>query len=123
MHRSRRQSKLLLSVITALAFSSSAYAASANDEAETRFKTFCSTCHGPAGKGDGPAGAALNPKPANFSDPSFHSSRTDDQLAKVILEGGAAVGKSPVMPPNPQYKSKPDVVKALVAKVRSFKGK
>ena len=25
----------------------------------------CQTCHGPAGKGDGPAGASLNPKPRN----------------------------------------------------------
>jgi mono/diheme cytochrome c family protein len=30
------------------------------------FETTCATCHGPDGKGDGPAGAALNPKPRNF---------------------------------------------------------
>jgi len=30
------------------------------------FQTTCSTCHGAEGKGDGVAGAALNPKPRNF---------------------------------------------------------
>jgi high-affinity iron transporter len=28
----------------------------------------CAACHGPAGKGDGPAGLSLDPKPANFLD-------------------------------------------------------
>lgn len=30
------------------------------------FQTTCSSCHGADGKGDGAAGAALNPKPRNF---------------------------------------------------------
>jgi mono/diheme cytochrome c family protein len=30
------------------------------------YKTNCAMCHGDAGKGDGAAGAALNPKPRNF---------------------------------------------------------
>jgi mono/diheme cytochrome c family protein len=30
------------------------------------FKTNCEACHGPQGHGDGPAGAALNPKPRNL---------------------------------------------------------
>lgn len=30
------------------------------------FTTTCSSCHGTDGKGDGPAAAALNPKPRNF---------------------------------------------------------
>ena len=30
------------------------------------FQTACSSCHGEDGKGDGAAGAALNPKPRNF---------------------------------------------------------
>jgi hypothetical protein len=38
----------------------------------------------------------------------------------VIIEGGAAVGKSPLMTPNADLKDKPDVVAALVKKVRSF---
>ncbi len=30
------------------------------------FQTNCAMCHGPEGKGDGPAGAGLNPKPRNL---------------------------------------------------------
>lgn len=31
------------------------------------FRSYCSPCHGKAGKGDGPAAAALNPKPADLT--------------------------------------------------------
>ena len=47
----------------------------------------------------------------------------DEELKKAILEGGAAVGKSAAMPPNPQLKSKPKVVDELVKIIRGFKGK
>ena len=33
----------------------------------TVFKTNCESCHGPQGKGDGPAGAALDPAPKDLS--------------------------------------------------------
>ncbi|HEX2865458.1 MAG TPA: c-type cytochrome [Ignavibacteriales bacterium] len=36
------------------------------NKGKTLFQTNCSSCHGPNGMGDGPAGAALNPKPRNF---------------------------------------------------------
>lgn len=36
------------------------------DKGKQIYTTVCSSCHGPEGKGDGPAGAALNPKPRNF---------------------------------------------------------
>lgn len=76
-------------------------ASPAKADGAATFASTCATCHGAAGKGDGPAAAALNPKPANFADPAFWAARTDDQVKKAIKEGGAAVGKSPSMPPNP----------------------
>ena len=66
--------------------------------AQTQFQTVCSTCHGPTGQGNGPGAAALDPKPANFSDPAFWVDKTDDVLIKAIREGGASVGKSALMP-------------------------
>jgi mono/diheme cytochrome c family protein len=36
---------------------------------EVLFKRNCTSCHGDAGRGDGPALATLNPKPRNFSQP------------------------------------------------------
>lgn len=32
------------------------------------FRGYCAPCHGTSGKGDGPAAAALNPKPANLTE-------------------------------------------------------
>ncbi|HEY1097715.1 MAG TPA: cytochrome c [Myxococcota bacterium] len=95
-------------------------AGAAEAEAITIFNTRCAACHGVNGKGDGLAAAALNPKPRDYSDKAWQASVDDNYIAKVIVEGGAAVGKSPLMAANADLKDKPDVVKALVAKIRTF---
>jgi len=64
---------------------------------EATYKTMCVSCHGEKGDGNGPAGAALNPKPTNFTDAANADRLTDEYVYKVIKEGGAAVGKSPLM--------------------------
>lgn len=89
-------------------------------EAENIFKTRCATCHGALGKGDGLAAAALNPKPRTFTDKEWQKSVTDEHIEKIILLGGAAVGKSPLMPPNPDLEGKKDIVAALRAHVRKL---
>lgn len=58
---------------------------------------FCATCHGASGKGDGPAGGALNPPPRDHTDAAYMGALTDAHLYKVTAEGGMAVGKSPAM--------------------------
>ncbi|MCC6216646.1 MAG: c-type cytochrome [Polyangiaceae bacterium] len=92
------------------------------DDSAKQFKNRCSTCHGEAGKGDGPGGAALNPKPRNFADAAWQAKVTDEHLEKVIVEGGAAVGLNAAMPGAPDLKEKPEVVKGLVKMIRGFKG-
>ncbi len=54
--------------------------------AET-YTTFCTTCHGDGGMGDGPASAALDPAPA----PLAHTGQMmgDDYLFWRVAEGGA----------------------------------
>jgi caa(3)-type oxidase subunit IV len=48
----------------------------------------CATCHGPGGKGDGPAAAALTPKPRNFtSAEGWKNGRTVAQIFKTLTEG------------------------------------
>jgi mono/diheme cytochrome c family protein len=96
-------------------------AAAITPEVEEVFTTRCATCHGTDGTGSGPAAANLNPKPRNYTDSAWQASVTDDYLRNVIVKGGAANGKSPLMPPNPDLESKSAVVDGLVAKVRSFK--
>jgi len=90
------------------------------EAAKTIFQQRCSTCHGTAGKGDGPASATLNPRPRAFGDKEWQKSVTDEHIEKIIKEGGAAVGKSPLMPPNPDLVDKPEVIKGLRSLVRQY---
>ena len=90
-------------------------------EAKTIMETRCAACHGKTGAGDGAAAAALPVKPRNYTDAAWQASVKDDFLAKVIVEGGAAVGKSPLMAPNIDLKTKPKVVAELVKIIRSYK--
>jgi mono/diheme cytochrome c family protein len=97
--------------------------AAAVSEADQIFKSRCVLCHGAGGKGDGAASAALNPKPRDFNDPAWQKSVTDEHIDKIILSGGPSVGKSPLMPGNPDLNGKPDVIHALRGIVRSFGAK
>jgi cytochrome c5 len=92
-------------------------------EAQTLFDSLCFTCHGSTGYGDGPGAAALDPKPRSFADAAWQDSVNDEQIQKTIVFGGAAVGKSPMMPAQPQLKGKTDVLNALTRIVRGFRGK
>jgi mono/diheme cytochrome c family protein len=89
-------------------------------EARSLFDTTCAVCHGATGRGDGPAAAALNPKPRDYSDKAWQASVSDADLRSIIVLGGVGVGKSPTMPGQPQLKNKPAVVDGLVAIIRSF---
>jgi caa(3)-type oxidase subunit IV len=61
------------------------------------YATICAGCHGAGGAGDGPAGAALDPSPASFTDAAFWADRDEDRIVTVILEGAQAVGGSALM--------------------------
>jgi mono/diheme cytochrome c family protein len=79
----------------------SASAASAQDKAEGKklYVTYCSSCHGDSGKGDGPAAASLPVKPANHTDGNVMNKMSDKTLVDIISKGGQAAGKSAFMPP------------------------
>ncbi len=65
---------------------------------QSSYETYCATCHGKTGKGDGPSAASLTPKPANHTDKKLMSTLSNEEIFKTIKEGGASVGKSPLMP-------------------------
>lgn len=65
------------------------------DAGRELYNTNCSTCHGETGQGDGPAGASLDPKPANLVDTAAETEA--DYIHWVIAEGGAAAGLSSSM--------------------------
>ena len=50
------------------------------------YTQFCVICHGAKGKGDGMAGVALNPKPANFSTNLFKM-QSDGAIFWKLSEG------------------------------------
>ena len=62
------------------------------------FQQYCASCHGAAGKGDGPMGASMKPKLKDLSDKAYNGSLKEDYLVKLIKDGGQAAGKSPMMP-------------------------
>ena len=55
-------------------------------------KGTCFTCHGNEGKGDGPAGAALNPSPRDFTNPEFHKIRNEGEMLWVVKNGSPGTG-------------------------------
>jgi mono/diheme cytochrome c family protein len=61
------------------------------------FVQYCSTCHGDEGKGDGQNASNLNPPPPDMT--TSTSSRDVQYVRRVIAEGSAAVGRSPLSPP------------------------
>jgi cytochrome c553 len=96
-------------------------AGAVNEQAQLMFNSVCATCHGADGTGNGPVAETLQPKPRNYTDAAWQASVTDDELRMTILKGGQAVGKSPMMPGNPQLADKPEVLDGLVQIIRNFK--
>lgn len=81
----------------ALFFAATPSQAADSAKGQEIYTTFCATCHGPTGLGDGVAAAALDPKPRDLSSAAILEGYTDEYLINVITNGGAAVGKSPMM--------------------------
>ena len=119
---------IALTMFSMLATSSPAPAADAvapevAAEAKTIYDARCALCHGVTGKGDGVAAAGLSPQPRDLTAAEWQASVTDEYVETIIKFGGSAVGKSAVMPPNPDLQAKDDIVKGLRALVRGFGGK
>ncbi len=89
------------------------------EKGKALFVQYCGACHGPSGKGDGAAAAALNPKPRDLTDKAYVAGLKDDYLFTLIQKGGAAVGKSPLIPPFGAQLKEGDI-KDVIAFVRSL---
>jgi mono/diheme cytochrome c family protein len=78
------------------------------------FQENCAICHGKAGKGDGEAAAAMNPRPKALGDTAVQA-QTDGELFWKISEGRDAM---------PGWKSISEKERwALVHHIRSLAGK
>ena len=72
----------------------------AQNQAEGRklYASYCATCHGEKGKGDGMAAKSLPAKPADHTNGAIMNQMNDKFLLDIISKGGSAVGKSSFMP-------------------------
>ena len=92
----------------------------ARSEADDIFESRCVACHGEEGRGDGPAAANLNPGPRDFHDVKWQKSVDDATLARAIIKGGQSVGASSEMAANPDLENEPEVVAALIERIRGW---
>jgi mono/diheme cytochrome c family protein len=106
--------------VLALSISLTAIAEEKGNPAEGKkiFTQRCWGCHGLTGHGDGPAANSFEPKPRNLSDGKYVSTLTDERMFRTISEGGAAMGKSPFMPPWKGVLSETDI-RDVIAYIRN----
>jgi mono/diheme cytochrome c family protein len=121
----QRNATFIAALAVSLILPSLAFAADA-EAGKTLYMGNCMSCHGLTGKGDGPVGNALTPKPRDFSKGEFAfdadedgTKGTDADLLKVIKGGAAAVGGSPLMAPWGHLSD--DDVANLIAFIRTLK--
>jgi mono/diheme cytochrome c family protein len=112
-------SRVLLALLLLISFACSKAPSGDVAAGKAKFDQNCALCHGPEGKGDGPGSQGLNPKPRNFHDAAYMNTRTDEQLHKVIKDGGAASGFSAVMPPWGTTLNDQDI-NNVIAYIRTF---
>lgn len=88
-------------------------------DAKETFTKECAKCHGDQGKGDGATLVKVKGKAMDWSNKGGMSKVGDDDLTKIIAEGGGAVGKSKLMP---AYGKKLDekALKEMVSFIRSL---
>jgi mono/diheme cytochrome c family protein len=76
------------------------------------WRSQCQSCHGSEGRGDGPQGAMF--KAANLGREEWQSTVKDEEIAATITDGKGRM---------PKFELPDEVVKGLVVRVRSFRGK
>lgn len=110
---------------TEAAAPAAATVAAPSEAGATVYRTYCATCHGAAGKGDGVAAAGLNPKPADFADGAFrydvdgNGVKGDvDDIRAIVHDGAAKHGGSPLMAPWPMLS--PEQLQAVAEYVKSL---
>ena len=79
---------------------------------EITWRQQCASCHGVSGKADGPQAAMF--KPADLSKEEWQGKVNDDEIATTIKTGKGRM---------PKFDLPDDVVRGLVARIRTFRGK
>jgi mono/diheme cytochrome c family protein len=121
-HRSGQLAGLILCVFVSITCS-----AQGVEAGKTLFGTYCQTCHGPNGDGNGPAANELTLKPRSFALAAYKfdtdadwQKGTDTDLADVIRKGPAVFGGSPLMPGWSQFSD--NEIQSLIDYIRTLEG-
>jgi mono/diheme cytochrome c family protein len=80
------------------------------------YYTYCVSCHGVSGEGNGRGAAKLQTPPANFT----RSIAADAYVETIIRKGGEQLGRSSAMPPWEDELSNENI-KDVISFVNSFK--
>ena len=84
---------------------------------EVLYKRSCQMCHGPAGKGDGPAAKTLKGKLPDLSDKAFMAKHQDVEIHELISNGKKSeIGNMPAM----AKRLKPEEITDIVNYVRTL---
>lgn len=112
--------KSMLYAAAALSLAAMAAGPAKAVEVEKVFKFYCAQCHGLGGKGDGPNVTKDFPvSPRNFTNAQEMNKLSDADIKNVILDGGPAASKSPMMPPWSKTLSEAEV-DALIQHLRKL---
>ena len=84
------------------------------EQAKALFMDRCVRCHGRHGDGRGQLASHLSPRPTDLTNPYWFRETNQKKLKRVIIGGGGAIGKSVLMPANPDLRNKPKVLAALI---------
>ncbi len=85
----------LLMLVPLLLLGATAVAA---DRGAELYQVYCVQCHGVQGNGKGVNAAHMSVQPRDHTDSKEMSARTDEELFKVIQQGGKSINKSVLMP-------------------------
>lgn len=79
--------RILLLILALLTLVAVPVLSAGSDTGAELFAANCASCHGPQGKGDGAAGAALNPRPADLTQRPYKYGCCETMIGKTLTSG------------------------------------
>ena len=101
-------------------FGLSLFALPVPSDGQALYKKTCLKCHGTQGKGDGPVTKLVkNQAMGDLSNKEAMSQYSDEDLYKLIAEGGEAFGKAKLMPAHKKKLGEAEI-KAIITYIKTF---
>ena len=89
MYERSRTKQYATGMLALVAILTAAAAGRADDVTNGKeiYEKRCGLCHGPDGRGDGPAGMVLEPPPTDLATADYWETRTPEQVRDAIVKG------------------------------------